>query len=155
MNRGLQICLALLRIAAGVSLLGPGLNKLGWFEHPALEPILANWAAHAPVGIVTSYLHWVTPHHAGLARVVALGEVGLGSLLVLGLFTPVAAALALLMVANYHFASGAMFHTTWFTGQNGLVYLLVYPVLVAGRAGVALGVDGLLGRSMMRSGPRA
>jgi uncharacterized membrane protein YphA (DoxX/SURF4 family) len=154
MNRGLQVCLALLRIAAGITVLGPGLTKLGWFAHPALEPILANWAAHAPAGIVTSYLHWVTPHHAALARVVAVGELCLGTMLVLGLFTPLAAALAFFMVANYHFASGAMFHATWFTAGNGLAYLLMFPVLVAGRAGVALGVDGVLGRSMMRSAPR-
>jgi putative oxidoreductase len=155
MSRGLQVCLALLRIAAGVTLLGPGLSKLGWFAHPALEPILATWAQHSPAGVVTSYLHVVTPHHAALARVVAVGELGLGALLVLGLFTPLAAALAFFMVANFHFASGAMFHTSWFTGGNGLAYLLVYPVLVAGRAGIALGADGVLGRSMMRSGPRA
>ncbi len=38
-------------------------------------------------------------------------------------------------------------------GQNGLVYLLIFPVLIAGRAGVELGLDGILGRSM-RSAPR-
>jgi uncharacterized membrane protein YphA (DoxX/SURF4 family) len=153
MSGGLQVCLALLRIATGVSLLGPGLKKLGWFSRPALEPILANWAQHAPNGLVTSYLHFVTPHHATLARVVLFGELGLGALLILGMFTPVAALVALFMVANYHLASGAMFDATYLTGGNGLVYLLVYPVLIAGRAGVGFGVDGLLGRSMSR-GPR-
>ena len=57
MTRGLQVTLGLLRIAAGISLLGPGLNKLGWFAHPALEPILANWAQHAPNGMVVRYHH--------------------------------------------------------------------------------------------------
>jgi hypothetical protein len=38
-------------------------------------------------------------------------------------------------------------------GQNGLVYLLIFPALLAGQAGVGLGLDGILGRSM-RSGPR-
>ena len=52
MSPRLQIALGLLRIATGISLLGPGLNKLGWFAHPALEPILANWAQHAPNGMV-------------------------------------------------------------------------------------------------------
>ncbi len=151
MPRGLQVALALLRIAAGISLLGPGLGKLSWFAHPALEPILANWAQHAPNGLVFSYLHLVAPHHAGLARLVAVGELGLGALLVLGLFTPVVAALALLMVVQFHFASGAMFQASYLTGQNGLVYLLIFPVLFLGRAGVALGLDGMLGRSMRSS----
>jgi uncharacterized membrane protein YphA (DoxX/SURF4 family) len=148
MSRGLQIALALLRIAAGISLLGPGLTKLGWFAHPALEPILANWAQHAPNGLVVRYLHLVAPHHSGLARVVAASELGLGTLLVMGFFTPVAGILALLMVAQFHLASGAMFQANYLTGQNGLVYLLIFPVLVSGRAGVALGLDGILGRSM-------
>jgi uncharacterized membrane protein YphA (DoxX/SURF4 family) len=153
MTQGLQVALGLLRIATGISLLGPGLNKLGWFAHPALEPILANWAQHAPNGMVVHYLHLVAPHHAGLARIVAVGELGLGTLLVLGFFTPIAALLALIMVAQYHFASGAMFQSSYLMGQNGLVYLLIFPVLLTGRAGVGLGLDGILGRSM-RSGPR-
>jgi len=148
MSRGLQVTLGLLRIAAGISLLGPGFSKLGWFAHPTLEQTLANWAQHAPNGLVVSYLHLVTPHHAGLARVVVIGELGLGTLLVLGFLTPVAATLALIMVAQYHFASGAMFQGSYLFGQNGLVYLLIFPVLVAGRAGVSLGLDGIVGRSM-------
>ena len=153
MSQRLQVALALLRIAAGISLLGPGLSKLGWFAHPGLEPILANWAQHAPNGLVHGYLHLVQPHHAGLARIAAVGELGLGTLLVMGFFTPVAALLALVMVAQFHFASGAMFQASYLTGQNGLVYLLIFPVLIAGRAGVALGLDGILGRSM-GSSPR-
>ncbi len=154
MSHRLPIALGLLRIATGISLLGPGLQKLGWFAHPALEPILANWARHAPNGLVVRYLHLVAPHHATLARVVAIGELSLGTLLVLGFFTPVAAILAILMVAQYHLASGAMFQPSYLTGQNGLTYLLIFPVLVAGRAGVGLGLDGILGRSM-RSAPGA
>ena len=151
MPRGLQITLALLRIAAGISLLGPGFGKLGWFAHPALEQTLANWAQHAPNGLVVGYLHLVSPHHAGLARIVAIGELGLGTLLVLGFFTPIAAVLALVMVAQFHFASGAMFQGNYLFGQNGLVYLLIFPALIAGRAGVALGLDGILGRSLRSS----
>ena len=64
------------------------------------------------------------------------------------------ALLALVMVAQFHFASGAMFQGSYITGQNGLVYLLIYPVLIAGRAGIALGLDGILGRSLGRSAAR-
>ena len=53
MPHGLQVVLGLLRIAAGISLLGPGFAKLGWFAHPALErlPIAhrePDIAQHAP-----------------------------------------------------------------------------------------------------------
>src|SRR5437879_12176945 len=98
MPRGLQVALALLRIAAGISLLGPGFAKLGWFAHPALEQTLANWAQHAPNGLVVGYLHLVTPHHAALARLVAIVALGPGSLLVPGFLTPVSAVRALIMV---------------------------------------------------------
>ena|SRR5438132_7735725 len=154
MTRGMQVALALLRIAAGVSLLGPGLQKLGWFAHPGLEQTLAAWAEHSPNGMVTGYLHWAIQHHAVLARIAAIGELGLGALLVLGFLTPLAAVLALVMVAQYHFASGAMFQASYLTGQNGLVYLLIYPVLIAGRAGLTLGLDGILSRSLGRTAAR-
>jgi uncharacterized membrane protein YphA (DoxX/SURF4 family) len=148
MSRPLQTVLALLRIAAGISILGPGLHKLGWFAHPELEQTLASWAEHAPNSMVLRYLHAVTPHHSLLARVVAVGEIGVGTMLILGFLTPLAAALAFVMIVNYHFASGAMFKLDYITGQNGLTYLLVFPTLFLGRAGVALGLDGVLGRSM-------
>jgi len=148
MSRPLQICLAFLRIAAGISLIGPGISKLGWFMHPALEPHLSGWLAHTTNPILSKYLHFMIPHSAVLARVVAAGELGLGALLILGLFTPLAAVLAFLMVANFHFASGAMLSLDYVTGQDGLVYLLLFPVLLFGRAGLALGADGMLGRRL-------
>ena len=152
MSRPLQIFLALLRIAAGVSLIGPGLHKLSWFMKPALEPQLASWISHAPNVAVAKYLQFLIPHSHWLARVVVVGELGLGAMLLAGLLTPLAAALAFLMVANFHFASGAMLSLDYLTGQDGLVYLLLFPVLLLGRAGLAVGVDGLLGRRLGAGG---
>lgn len=148
MSRGLQVLLALLRVAAGASLLGPGLHKLGWLRHPALEQQLASWSSHTENPLVLQYLHLVTPHSAWLARLVAVGELGLGAMLILGLLTPLAAVLSFFMVLNFHFASGALTSLQYLGGQNGLVYLLIFPVLIAGRAGVAFGLDGILGRSL-------
>jgi len=138
------VALALLRIAAGVSLVAAGLHKVGWLMHPALEPILTSWAAHPANSLVARYLAGVTPHHLVFARLVAVGELGLGALLVAGLLTPVAGILAFLMVANFHFASSAMFHGDYFTGATGVLYLLVLPTLALCRAGTALGLDGML-----------
>jgi uncharacterized membrane protein YphA (DoxX/SURF4 family) len=152
-SRGFSVFLAFLRVAAGLSLIGPGLHKLGWFTHPTLEPKLAAWAAHTPSALVAKYLAIVTPHHSVLARLVVVGELGLGSLLVLGLLTPLAALLAFVMVLNFHFASGQTFVVDYVFGQSGLVYLLVFPVLSLGRAGTSLGLDGVLGRSGQQARP--
>ena len=153
MSRGLQICLALLRIATGVSLVAAGVHKFGWFAHPGLEPVLATWTSHTSNPLVHRYLALVTPHAGLLARVAAAGELGLGTLLILGLLTPLAAALAFVMVLNFHFASGMMFSLDYLTGFNGLVYLLIFLVLATGRAGLALGLDGALGKKSS-AGPR-
>ncbi len=147
-SRGLQVLLALLRVAAGASLLGPGLHKLRWFQHPALEQQLVLWSSHIDNPLVLKYLQIVTPHSAWLARVVAFGELSVGALLVLGLLTPLAAAIAFVMVLNFHFASGAMTSLQYLGGQSGLVYLLIFPVLAIGRAGLAFGIDGVLGRNL-------
>lgn len=148
MPRPLQVVLALLRIATGISILGPGLHKIPWLMKPALEPQLASWVSHAPSTIVVKYLHLLIPHANLLARVVVVGELVLGSMLIVGLLTPLAAGLAFLMVLNFHFASGAMISLDYLTGQDGLVYLLIFPALILGKAGLALGADGVLGKSM-------
>ena len=155
MNRALNVCLAFLRIAAGVSLLLSGLSKLGWFSSALpLKQMLTAWAAAAPYPFVGKYIAAVLPHHGWLSRVVALGELGLGTLLIVGFLTPVAALLAFVMVLQYQFASGALFTKAYFYGQSGLVYLMAYLVIFAGRAGQSLGLDGAIGRSMQGGGPK-
>jgi uncharacterized membrane protein YphA (DoxX/SURF4 family) len=147
-TRGFFAILALLRIATGLSLIMTGLQKLAWFgSSTPLEQKLTDWAQHPANDLMTKYLTFAT-HHAGLlARLVVVGELGLGALLVAGLLTPLAAILAFLMVAQFQFASGSMFALTYLRGQSGLVYLMVFPVLFFGRAGTAIGVDGFLSRA--------
>lgn len=152
-SRAGAFALALLRIAAGLSLIGAGLHKLAWLSHPEkLEPMLTEWGTHPANSLITKYLAWVLPHHHVFARLVVVGELGLGLLLVLGLLTPLAGILGFLMVANFHFASSEMFHLDYLTTQSGLSFLLILPVLSLCKAGTALGLDGLLsGRA--RQGP--
>jgi uncharacterized membrane protein YphA (DoxX/SURF4 family) len=146
-TRGFFALLALLRIAAGLSLFMSGLQKLAWFGSTAgLDQKLTDWAAHPANAFMAKYLAFVTPHHGLFARLVVLGELGLGALLTLGFLTPLAALLAFLMVLQFQLASGQLFSLNYLRGQSGLTYLLVYPVLFFGRAGTALGVDGLLSR---------
>jgi uncharacterized membrane protein YphA (DoxX/SURF4 family) len=146
-TRGFFVLLALLRIAAGASLLTSGLQKLSWFgSTSALDQMLANWAAHPANAVVAKYLAVATSHHGLCARLVVLGELGLGTLLLVGFLTPLAALLAFLMVLQFQLASGQIFGLAYLRGESGFVYLLVYPVLFFGRAGTALGVDGMLSR---------
>ena len=153
MSSSLKVFLALLRIAAGLSLIGPGLMKFGWFGSALpLHDQFVNWAAAAPFPFVARYVNFMLPHAGALARVVALGELGLGALLVAGFLTPIAALLAAVMVLQFHFASGVMFDRHYLLGQNGLVYVLCFLVLFAGRAGQVLGLDGVLGRAVAGGG---
>ena len=153
-TRGFFAILAFLRIAAGLSLLLSGLQKLAWFGSSApLEQSLATWAQHPANAMVAKYLALATPHHGLLARMVVLGELGLGALLVLGFLTPLAALLAFLMVLQFQFASGQLFSLGYLRGQSAFAYLLIYPALFFGRAGTMLGFDGLLSRRPQKSGP--
>jgi uncharacterized membrane protein YphA (DoxX/SURF4 family) len=150
---GFSLFLALLRIAAGISLLTSGLQKLPWLSDPPLEQRFAEWAAHPANPAVAKYLAFVSQHPAFFSRLVALGELGLGALLIMGFLTPLAALLAFFMVLNFQFASGQLFSASYLRGQSGLVYLLTYPVLFFGRAGTALGVDGLIARGIRKAKP--
>jgi len=152
---GFSLFLAFLRIAAGISLFTSGLQKLSWLSDPPLEQRLGEWAAHPANPAVAKYLAFVSEHPALFPRLVAVGELGLGALLIVGFLTPLAALLAFFMVLNFQYASSQLFSASYLRGQSGLVYLLTYPVLFFGRAGTALGIDGLIARGIRKAKPFA
>jgi len=152
---GFSLFLAFLRIAAGISLFTSGLQKLSWLSDPPLEQRLGEWAAHPANPAVAKYLAFVSEHPALFSRLVAVGELGLGALLIVGFLTPLAALLAFFMVLNFQYASSQLFSASYLRGQSGLVYLLTYPVLFFGRAGTALGIDGLIARGIHKAKPFA
>src|SRR2546421_547150 len=82
---GFSLFLAVLRIAAGVSLFTSGLQKLSWFAQPPLQQKFAEWSAHPANDAVARYLAFVSHYPAAFSRVVVVGELGLGALLVVGL----------------------------------------------------------------------
>lgn len=146
-SRGFTVFLAFLRIAAGLSLLLAGLHKLQWFAHPdQLAGMFTQWQAHPANALVAKHLAFVSQHTNLFARLVVLGELGVGTLLLVGFLTPLAALLGFVMVLNFQFAGGDMFAMKYLTGASGLTYLLVFPMLMLGRAGTSLGIDGLLSR---------
>ena len=60
MTPGFSLFLALLRIAAGISLFTSGLQKLSWFANPPLQEKFAEWSAHPANAAVAKYLAFVS-----------------------------------------------------------------------------------------------
>ena len=118
--------LAIIRICIGIVFLFTGLNKYKWFfDSSILSGQLSNWMQGvAPGSLSHMYLERFAIAHVGLfARLVPLGEIACGVALVLGVWTPVAAFIAFLLVLNYHVASGAIFKYSFLTLGYGLPIL--------------------------------
>ena len=75
------------------------------------------------------------------ARLVPLGELATGAALVVGCRVQLAAAVALLMVVNFHFASGIVFTYGYLTNGYGLPVLGGLFALAVGGAGLPFGVS--------------
>ena len=125
--------LRVLSLFMGVFLISMGFGKLGWFTDSSfLVAELRGWWGSAPA-LSRWYIDTVAMPGAPLfARLVPLGELASGAALVAGFRVRVAAGVALLMVLNFHFASGVMFQWAYLTNGFGL------PV-VGSLAALALG----------------
>ena len=150
-SRGFTVVLALMRIAAGAALILAGSQKLAWFSSPVpLQQTFAKFHAGAANPLVAKYVALVAPHAGLFSKLVPLGELGLGALLVLGFLTPLAALLAFLMTLQFYFAASLPF-TKGFYMPGSLVFLLSFLVILAGKGGTALGIDGILAGRKQRS----
>jgi uncharacterized membrane protein YphA (DoxX/SURF4 family) len=90
----------------GVFFLATGAAKYEWlFDSGILAQRLEQWSRGAPPG-VRWYLDTLAPGVPVFARLVPLAEIGTGAALLVGFWTRFVAALAFLMVLNFHFASG-------------------------------------------------
>src|SRR5437588_5178503 len=104
--------LAVLRIVLGVFFLFLGIGKLRWFtDSTILARQLAEWTHAAAAGSVSGwYLSRIAvPGVSIFARLVPFGEIASGLALIAGVWTPLVALLAFVMVLNIHVASGAIF----------------------------------------------
>ena len=129
------IGLTVLRLCLGVFFLFEGFGKIGWFLNASvLAGRFGGWLADPSAGATS---HWYLQHVAipgtqFFARIIPLGELAAGVALLLGVWTPLAAFLAFVMVLNIHIASGALFKVAFLTNGYGL------PVLGA-TLGLAIG----------------
>ena len=116
--------LTTLRILLGVFFIFEAVNKLAWLaDGGILTKQLQEWLSNA-VPSTRWYLETVAiPGAPVFARLVMLGELALGVGLLLGVWVRVAALLGLLMVLNFHFASGRVFQYAILTNGYGLPVL--------------------------------
>ena len=125
--------LRVLSLFMGVFLISMGFGKLGWFTDSSfLVAELRGWWGSAPT-LSRWYIDMVAMPGAPLfARLVLFGELASGAALLAGFRVRLAAGVVLLMVLNFHVASGVMFHWAYLTNGYGL------PV-VGSLAALALG----------------
>ncbi|MCC7179888.1 MAG: DoxX family membrane protein [Acidobacteria bacterium] len=133
--------LVVLRLCLGVFFLFQALGKVGWFASSSvLRSRFSEWVGN--VGPLSrAYLEAVCiPGVEAFARLVPIGEFAVATAFLLGGYTRAAAAMALLMVLNFHFASGVMFQYSYLTNGYGLPVLGGLLALAMGGAGLPLSV---------------
>jgi len=110
-----------------------GLDKLAWFaDSSILAQRLEGWLQDA-VPSTRWYLETVAAPGVPLfARLVPLAELSTGVALILGFWTQLVAALAFLMVANFHFARGFFYEWEFLMDGTGLPVLGGLLVLALG-----------------------
>jgi len=118
--------LTFLRILLGVFFLFHGLNNLPWLlDASRLSQQLAAWEHSARAGSFSAhYLQRAAIPFAGvLARLVPAGQITAGLALIAGVWTPLFAFVALVMIVNFYIASGAIFTFAFLTNPYGLPVL--------------------------------
>ncbi len=127
--------LAILRICIGIFFLFEGIGKIRWFTDTSLlAGQLAGWTQAVPAASWSHlYLERVAvPYSTYFARLVPLGELVSGVMLIAGLWTPLFAFVAFFMALNFQFASGALFKYSILTSGYGLPVLGSTLALVLG-----------------------
>jgi uncharacterized membrane protein YphA (DoxX/SURF4 family) len=133
--------LTALRLCLGVFFLFEAISKLGWFtSSEVLRSRLTEWAG--TVGPLSrAYIETVCmPGVEVFSRLVPMGEFAVATAFLLGGYTRMAAVLALLMVLNFHFASGIIFTYGYLTNGYGLPVLGGLVALALGGSSLPLSV---------------
>ena len=116
--------LRILSVALGVFLISMALDKIEWLsDSTMLTRRLQEWR-----GMVRPLARWyldtvAIPGAPVFARVVVLAELASGTALILGVKIRLAAALAFLMVLNFHLASDLVFRYSYLINAYGLPIL--------------------------------
>jgi uncharacterized membrane protein YphA (DoxX/SURF4 family) len=136
------------RLYTGYFFLKYGLAKFtGEFSGTGLHETLSKWAEGPAYHFYVPFLQTVAIPHASLfAHLVTLGEIAVGTLLLLGCATRLAALGGLFLCLNFLFASGAPILST----EQPAMFTLLLVTIYAAAAGRALGLDALLKHRLPR-----
>ena len=131
--------LRIVSVALGVFLIFMGLDKIDWLmDSGFLMGRLQEWRDSARP-LPRWYLDNVAlPGAPVFARLVPIAELSTGSALVLGMKVRLAAAVALLMVLNFHFASDIILRYDYLINAYGLPILGGLLALAVGGARLPL-----------------
>jgi uncharacterized membrane protein YphA (DoxX/SURF4 family) len=130
---GPALGLTVLRLALSVFFLFMSLQKTGWFADPSILAGQLNEYLQNANAWNRPYLEYVCiPLAPVFARLVPLAEMATAAALFTGTYTRIAALAALLMVLNFHFASGIIFTLPYLWNGHG-------PPVLGGLAALALG----------------
>lgn len=145
MRRGLPVsspwparALVVLRVCLGIFLIAKSTGKFGWlFDSTPLTDKLTTWSAKPDaIALSRAYAHFLLPGAPIFARLALVGELGAGIALVAGFQTRAIAALAALMILNFHLATGGLVSWDFLFDPSGFV-------VVSALAAVALGAQHL------------
>ena len=116
--------LRVLAVLLGVFFLAEAAGKFRWLmDSTLLEKQLQGYLTTAPP-LTRWYLETVAmPGVPAFARIVMFGELATGLALLGGVWIRLAAALAFVMVLNFHVASGALFSYSFLSNGYGLPVL--------------------------------
>lgn len=130
------VALRLLALLLGAFFVSQGLSKLPWFlDSGILSERLQGSMRNAPAPIVRWYIETIAmPGVPLFARLVPLAELCTGVALILGFWPRLAAAVALAMVTNFHFALGSYFSWEFLIDGTGLPVLGGLLALAVGGA---------------------
>ena len=131
-----------LSLMLGVFILFMGIDKIGWLtDDGILTGRFHEWRETAP-SASRWYLEKVAiPGAPVFARIVPLAELAAGTALICGFRVRVTAAMMLLMVLNFHFASDLLFHYSYLINAYGLPVLSGLVALVIGGARLPFSVS--------------
>ena len=137
----------LLRLVIAGLFLNTGIDKYneGWLsESSHLAESLNSYHERAS-GMQLTYLDNVAIPHAGLwSRAICIGEIALGTSLLLGLLVRLSTALGIFMVINLHAATGNLYSLNFFASPYAALLTTGLLVLLLARAGRWAGIDALL-----------
>jgi uncharacterized membrane protein YphA (DoxX/SURF4 family) len=134
----------LLRLVPGYLFLTAGIEKVqgGWLSGGGLKTTLSSWVSSGvPYDWYRSFLaDTVIPNEVTFAYLIVIGEIAVGSLLLIGFFVRPASLIGIFLCLNYLCAKGSAL--VGFNVESLFLVILTTALLV--NPGRALGVDGYL-----------